>query len=60
MSLAGNVVVFDEAHNLVDAVNGVHSCSVSLPQLRGAGRWVGHWEGKGGGHPDVLLAQAYK
>ena len=39
LSLQGNVVVFDEAHNLVDAVNGAHSCNVGLTQLRGASRW---------------------
>jgi len=38
--LKGNAVVFDEAHNLVDAVNGAHSCSVGLHQLRGASRWA--------------------
>ncbi len=38
ISLAGNVVVFDEAHNLVDAINAAHSCTVSAVQLRAAHR----------------------
>jgi chromosome transmission fidelity protein 1 len=29
LSLAGAVVVFDEAHNLVDAVNSAHSACVT-------------------------------
>lgn len=31
--LEGNIVVVDEAHNLVDAVNNVHSALVSAQQL---------------------------
>ena len=31
--LEGNVVVVDEAHNLVDAVNNVHSATISAQQL---------------------------
>jgi chromosome transmission fidelity protein 1 len=38
ISLAGNVVIFDEAHNLVDAVNSAHSCGVGMGQLTGARR----------------------
>lgn len=38
--LKDNVVIFDEAHNLVDAVNGAHSNNVGLNQLQGAIRWV--------------------
>ncbi len=33
MRLEGNIVVVDEAHNLVDAVNNVHSALVSAQQL---------------------------
>ena len=34
--LKDSVLIIDEAHNLVDAINGLHSAEVSLPQLRSA------------------------
>ena len=40
VSLEGAVVVFDEAHNLVDAVNHTHSAELSLAQLDTAARAV--------------------
>ena len=58
--LAGNAVIFDEAHNLVDAVNGAHSCSVTLSQLRGAGRCAagrGEERGDGAHSCSVALSQ---
>ncbi|KAK9816819.1 hypothetical protein WJX72_005361 [[Myrmecia] bisecta] len=36
VQLEGSVVIVDEAHNLVDAVNGAHSALVSRCQLAGA------------------------
>ena len=36
MSLRGHVVIIDEAHNLVDAMSGMHSVSVSLSEFRTA------------------------
>ena len=33
MNLEGAVVIVDEAHNLVDAVNAVHSASMTCKQL---------------------------
>ena len=36
MHISGNVLIVDEAHNLVDAVNGAHSASVGAAQLRAA------------------------
>jgi hypothetical protein len=36
LDLAGSVVVVDEAHNIIDALNGMHSVSVSLPALAAA------------------------
>jgi chromosome transmission fidelity protein 1 len=36
ISLKGHVVVIDEAHNLMDAVSGIHGVEVSLKQLRAA------------------------
>lgn len=27
------VVILDEGHNVIDAINGMHSCSVTLPQV---------------------------
>jgi chromosome transmission fidelity protein 1 len=34
ISLEGNVVIFDEAHNIVDAANNSHSAEISTLQLR--------------------------
>ena len=33
MDLTGSIVIVDEGHNLVDAVNAVHSAMVSCGQL---------------------------
>eukprot|EP00899_Mesostigma_viride_P006276 jgi/Mesvir1/1564/Mv25078-RA.3 len=40
VSLRGNVVIIDEAHNLVDAINALHSCQVSGAQVSAALRCV--------------------
>ncbi|KAF2495071.1 DNA repair helicase [Lophium mytilinum] len=34
ISLAGHVIIIDEAHNLMDAIAGINSITVSLAQLR--------------------------
>jgi len=34
LSLKGHVIIIDEAHNLMDAIAGIHSISVSLAQLQ--------------------------
>lgn len=34
ISLKGHVVIIDEAHNLMDAIAGIHSISVTLSQLQ--------------------------
>ena len=36
LSLKGHVVIIDEAHNLMDAIAGIHSISVTLMQLKKA------------------------
>ena len=36
LHLKGSIVVVDEAHNLVDAVNGAHCAEVSAQQLSAA------------------------
>eukprot|EP00958_Prasinococcus_capsulatus_P017004 scaffold1906_cov403-Prasinococcus_capsulatus_cf.AAC.5 len=36
VSLKDNVVIFDEAHNLIDAVNSSHSANVTRQELEGA------------------------
>jgi len=41
----GNVLIVDEAHNLVDAVNSAHSAQVSAAQLRAAqGQLSGYYQ----------------
>ena len=45
VDLARSVVIIDEAHNLLDAVNSVHSSRLSYPQLRAAHAQVsGYYE----------------
>jgi chromosome transmission fidelity protein 1 len=34
LSLKGHIIIIDEAHNLMDAIAGIHSISVSLAQLQ--------------------------
>ena len=41
LSLRGHVVIIDEAHNLMDAISGIHSVQISLKQLRGARAQLG-------------------
>lgn len=36
MRLEGAVIIVDEAHNLVDAVNGAHSATVDAPTAAAA------------------------
>ncbi len=43
--IRGNVLIVDEAHNLVDAVNGAHSSSMAAVQLRAAeGQLSGYYQ----------------
>jgi len=46
VDLAHSVVVVDEAHNLLDAVNGVHSSRLTYPQLRAAHSQVAGYYGR--------------
>lgn len=34
ISLAGNIIIFDEAHNIVDAANNIHSAEITTHELR--------------------------
>lgn len=34
ISLKGNVVIIDEAHNLMDAISNIHSSMITLPQIQ--------------------------
>ncbi|KAJ5780899.1 hypothetical protein N7457_006059 [Penicillium paradoxum] len=36
LSVKGHIVIIDEAHNLMDAITGIHSVAVSLSQLQTA------------------------
>ncbi|KAJ5854553.1 Helicase-like DEXD box c2 type [Penicillium rubens] len=36
LSVKGHIVIIDEAHNLMDAIAGIHSVTVSLSQLQAA------------------------
>lgn len=35
VKLDGNVVIIDEAHNLMDAIAGIHSVEITLDRLKG-------------------------
>lgn len=41
LSLKGHVVVIDEAHNLMDAISGIHGVEVSLKELKRARAQIG-------------------
>lgn len=41
LSLKGHVVIIDEAHNLMDAIAGIHGVEVSLKQLQRARAQLG-------------------
>ena len=41
LSLKGHVVIIDEAHNLMDAISGIHGVEISLKQLRRARAQLG-------------------
>lgn len=41
LSVKGHVVIIDEAHNLMDAISGIHGVEVSLRQLKRARAQLG-------------------
>lgn len=41
LSLKGHVVIIDEAHNLMDAIAGIHGIEISLTQLKKARSQLG-------------------
>jgi chromosome transmission fidelity protein 1 len=41
LSLKGHVVIIDEAHNLMDAISGIHGVEISLTQLHRARTQLG-------------------
>jgi len=41
INLKGHIVIIDEAHNLMDAISGIHGVEVSLKQLRAARAQLG-------------------
>ena len=46
MNLEGAVVIVDEAHNLVDAVNAVHSAAITRRQLAAAQSALNTYHGR--------------
>ena len=59
--LEGSVVVVDEAHNIMDAVAGVHGCEIGLADIRRAkemlGTYVRRFGKRLGGERMVLVAR---
>jgi chromosome transmission fidelity protein 1 len=64
LSLKGHVVVIDEAHNLMDAIAGIHSTSVTLSQLKkargGLGVYLQKFRNKLKGKNRVYVAQVVR
>ncbi|KAK3302896.1 helicase C-terminal domain-containing protein [Chaetomium strumarium] len=64
IKLEGNVVVIDEAHNIMDAVANVHAAEIRLSELRRARQMLGvyvKWFGKRlKGENRVMVAQVGK
>jgi len=64
ISLKGHVVIIDEAHNLMDAIAGIHSVEVSLKQLKRArgqlGVYYQKFKNKLKGKNRVYIAQVVR
>jgi chromosome transmission fidelity protein 1 len=64
ISLNGNVVIIDEAHNLMDAIAGIEGVEVSLKQLRHArtqlGLYLQRFRNKLKGNNRVYVAQVVR
>lgn len=61
LSLKGHIVIIDEAHNIMDAISGIYSISVSLSQLQLAraqlGMYLQRFRNKLKGKNRVYVAQ---
>jgi chromosome transmission fidelity protein 1 len=64
ISLKGHVVIIDEAHNLMDAISGIHGVEVSLRQLKRAraqlGVYLQKFRNKLKGKNRVYIAQVVR
>ncbi|RDW73743.1 hypothetical protein BP5796_07185 [Coleophoma crateriformis] len=64
LSLKGHVVIIDEAHNLMDAIAGIHSVEISLLQLKKArsqlGGYLQKFRNKLKGKNRVYIAQVVR
>jgi chromosome transmission fidelity protein 1 len=64
ISLKGHVVIIDEAHNLMDAISGIHGVEVSLKQLQTAraqlGIYVHKFKSRLKGKNRMYLAQVIR
>lgn len=62
--MKGQVVIIDEAHNLMDAIAGIHGIEVSLEQLNRArtqlGMYIQKFRNKLKGKNRVYLAQVLR
>lgn len=64
LNLKGHVVIIDEAHNLMDAITGIHNVEISLRQLQKAraqiGTYLQRFRNKLKGKNRVYVAQAVR
>lgn len=64
IKLEGNIVVIDEAHNIMDAVSGVHAAEIRLSELRRAREMLGGYVKRFGkrlkGENRVMVARVGK
>lgn len=64
IDLSGNIVIIDEAHNLIDAINGLSSANMSLPHLTTAKThllaYLDKFSNKLNGRNKMLITQLLK
>ena len=53
--LKGNIVIVDEAHNLLDTISNIHSVHINGAQVKGCARMTGCRQGGVGGAGNIQV-----